>query len=80
MNTIQISLPDEMQEWIEHEVQAGGFATLSDYFRELVREAKLRQELENQLIAGLNSGEPQKATSQWWAALHSEIEREQAAL
>jgi putative addiction module CopG family antidote len=79
MATIHISLPDEMQEWVEHEVQAGGFATPSDYVQELLREAKVRQELETQLIAGLDSGEPQKATPQWWADLHLEIKGEQDA-
>ena len=74
MNTIQISLTDEIQKWIEREVQIGGFATLGDYVQELVREAKERQEVEDQLLNGLQSGELQNATPQWWRELRTEIE------
>jgi len=73
MSTMNISLPDDMKSWVDEEVQNGGFASASEFFRQLVRDAKARKEsevrrarLETLLIEGVESGEPQAATMEWW--------------
>lgn len=82
MSTINISLPDEMQSWVEEEVRAGGFDGAGEFFRQLVREAKARKEtqkrqteLEALLIEGIES-EPEVADARWWSDLRAEMETE----
>ena len=37
MKSINISLPDAMRDYIEKQVADGGYSTISEYFRDLVR-------------------------------------------
>ncbi|WP_248850555.1 type II toxin-antitoxin system ParD family antitoxin [Thiomicrospira microaerophila] len=57
MATMNISLPDQMKNWVEESVQSGLYANASDYVRDLIRQdhqkmAALRQAL----IEGEKSG------------------------
>lgn len=59
MATMNISLPDPLRIFVEERVSAGGYSTVSEYFRELVRLDQKRQaeeRLELLLVEGLNSG------------------------
>jgi antitoxin ParD1/3/4 len=40
---MNISLPKAMKEFVESEVAAGGYSTVSEFIRELVREAQKRK-------------------------------------
>lgn len=83
---MNISLPDEMRAWVEDEVKGGGFSSASEYFRQLVREAKARKadgeaarkkaELRALLLEGLESGPAQPMTKEWWADLLEEVDGE----
>jgi len=80
MSTMNISLPEEMRSWVEEEVQRGGFASASEYFRQLLRDARARQDEQAQrarlqafLIQGIESGQVQDADASWWEALRSEV-------
>ena len=58
---MNISLPDQMKNWVEESVQTGFYANASDYVRDLIRQdhqkmAALRQAL----IEGEHSGEAHK--------------------
>jgi antitoxin ParD1/3/4 len=60
--TIDISVPQSMAEYIEHEVASGEFASTSDFFRTLVREHQSRRgrtgdDLRGMIREGLESGE-----------------------
>lgn len=37
MATMNISLPDEMKEWVEQQAATGRYANVSDYIRDVVR-------------------------------------------
>lgn len=37
MATMNISLPDQMKEWVDERVEDGSYASASDYMRDLVR-------------------------------------------
>ena len=37
MATMNVSLPDEMKEWVEAQAANGRFANVSDYIRDVVR-------------------------------------------
>lgn len=74
MTTMNISLPDDMKAFIEHEVAQEGYASASEYFRDLIREAQRRKaklELEAKLAEGLQGPQTRMTRKDWQA-----IERE----
>ena len=57
MASMNISLPDEMKNWVEENVQTGRYSNASDYMRDLIREDHRKlEELRAALIEGENSG------------------------
>ena len=76
MQTMNISLPDPLKQFIEEQVSAGGYSSTSEYMRELVRadqKRKARQELEEILLTALRSGEPTDVTPEMWEELRAKI-------
>ncbi|MBR8834598.1 MAG: type II toxin-antitoxin system ParD family antitoxin [Stigonema ocellatum SAG 48.90 = DSM 106950] len=69
MKSINISLPDGMRAYVEEQVADGGYSSISEYFRELVRldqKRKAKEHLETLLLEGLNSGSATPLTEQDW--------------
>jgi Arc/MetJ-type ribon-helix-helix transcriptional regulator len=55
-NIVNISLPAETVRQIKHEVKIGGYASVSEYFRHILRErheSQLLKELKRERSAGL---------------------------
>jgi antitoxin ParD1/3/4 len=78
MTSMNISLPDSMRQFVEVQVSNGAYGTISEYFRGLVREDKKRkaqEQLEELLLAGLNSGEATPMTEQDWTDIRAEVKR-----
>jgi antitoxin ParD1/3/4 len=76
MTTLNISLPDEMQEFIESQMASEGFASASEYLHSLIREAQKRrdnQTLEDKFRVALESGPATPMTSADWASLRREV-------
>jgi antitoxin ParD1/3/4 len=74
MTTMNISLPDEMKAFIEAQISQDGYASASEYFRTLVREAqkqKARQELQAKLLDGLQ-GPVSEMTREDWDSIRKE--------
>jgi antitoxin ParD1/3/4 len=68
MAIVNISLPDQMKNYIEERVKEGSFSSTSEYFRDLVREDQKRcsqTRLEMLLLEGLESGEPIDVTEDY---------------
>jgi antitoxin ParD1/3/4 len=58
MQTMTISLPSDMREYIDNRTQTGGFGNASEYVRDLIRrerDRRAQQLLEEQLINNLRS-------------------------
>ena len=58
MQSMNISLPDAMMQFVEEQVAAGAYASASEYMRDLVRAEQKRQakqQLEQVLLESLNS-------------------------
>jgi antitoxin ParD1/3/4 len=75
METIDISLPVSMKEFIEEQVADGGYKTVSDYVQALVREdqkRKAQEKLEALLLEGLE-GEGTVVTEAWWEEFRSRV-------
>ena len=76
MPTMNISLPENLKEFVESQVQSGSYASVSEFMRELVRreqKARSREELEKQLLEGLNSGDGIEATPEMWRELRQDV-------
>jgi antitoxin ParD1/3/4 len=55
--TMNISLPEALRDFVEEAVSAGGYSSVSEYMRELVRQAKAAKDLEDRLLAALDSAD-----------------------
>jgi|APSaa5957512622_1039677.scaffolds.fasta_scaffold161797_1 antitoxin ParD1/3/4 len=55
MATLNISLPDQLREYINLRVGSGEFQSASDYLRDLIRHDK--EHLERLLVEGVDGGE-----------------------
>jgi antitoxin ParD1/3/4 len=76
MTSLNVSLPEPMKAFIEEEVKRGRFSTPSEFVRALVREkqeARLREDLEQQLLEGLRSGKPTAMTTKDWDDIRARV-------
>lgn len=60
MATMNISLPDQMKDWVETRLENASFSNTSDYVRHLIRRDQEREqaiaELQAEVDKGLESG------------------------
>ena len=67
MATLNISIPDNMREWIKSQTESGKYTSASDYLRDLIRtDQRTREDLDNMLVEGLESGVAIEADSKYW--------------
>ena len=57
MNSMNITLPDPMKEWVKQQVAEGRYASASDYMRDLIRRDQEYKAKRNALIRALVEGE-----------------------
>jgi antitoxin ParD1/3/4 len=74
MTTMNISLPDTLKEFVDHQVGVRGFGTSSEYVRELIRKDQDRQQLRGVLMAGAQSAPVGPADSTYFAQLRSRVQ------
>ena len=75
MQTMNISLPDQLKEFVDDQVGSGRYSSVSEYVRDLIRGDEKRQaqeRLEAMLMEGIQSGEPTEMTRQDWADIRQE--------
>jgi antitoxin ParD1/3/4 len=78
MDTMNISLPDPMKEFVDELVRQGNYSSASEYVRELIREDRKRREkeqLEALLLEGLESGPASEMTAADWEAIRQEVQQ-----
>ncbi len=74
MSTVNVSLPDQMNEWVEERVKEGRYATAGDYLRDLIRrDQNQREALVRALIEGEQSGTSARTVAQIAAAARTNI-------
>lgn len=70
MATMNVSLPDQMKEWVESQIESGAFSNTSDYVRALIRRDQeyhdKREVLIKALIAGEESGTSKRTLEDIW--------------
>ena len=60
MQTMNISVPDPLKEFVDHQIADGRYSSVSEYIRELIRQDEKRKaesRLEALLLEGLESDE-----------------------
>jgi antitoxin ParD1/3/4 len=66
MQTMNISLPDPLKEFVDHQIAEGRYSSVSEYIRDLIRDDEKRKaenRLEALLLEGLE-GEDSELTRQ----------------
>ncbi|WP_295392777.1 type II toxin-antitoxin system ParD family antitoxin [uncultured Thiodictyon sp.] len=74
MQTVNISLPDPLKQFVDGQVAQGRYSSASDYVRELIcadEKRKAEETLEAALLEGLNSPES-PLTPEDWTAMRTE--------
>ena len=74
MQSMNISLPDPLKQFVDGQIAQGRYSSASEYVRELIRadeKRKAEEQLEAKLLEGMNSPES-KLTSADWRALRKE--------
>jgi antitoxin ParD1/3/4 len=78
MQTMNISLPDPMKQYVDEQVAVGEYSSVSEYMRQLVRadqKRNAREQLEQTLLASLQEGELEQATPEFWSTLRAEFDK-----
>jgi antitoxin ParD1/3/4 len=78
METMNISLPENLKGFVDARVKAGGYSSVSEYVRDLVREDQKRhtqEHLEALLLDATRSGPGRAFAKKDWEALRRELAR-----
>lgn len=73
MATMNISLPDNLKDFVDEQVAERGYSTSSEYMRELIRREKDRQHLRKLLLDGAGSPLEGPADEAYFERLHARI-------
>ena len=81
MQTMNISLPDPLKQFVDGQIAQGRYSSASEYVRELIRadeKRKAEDKLEALLLEGLNSPESALKGSTWAAVRKEALAQLQA--
>jgi antitoxin ParD1/3/4 len=68
MQSMNISLPDPLKQFVDGQISLGRYSSVSEYVRELIRadeRRKAEEQLEAKLLEGLNSAESALTPADW---------------
>jgi antitoxin ParD1/3/4 len=81
MQSMNISLPDPMKQFVDGQVAQGRYSSASEYMRELIRadeKRKAEDQLEALLLEGLNGADSEMTPVDWNALRQEAIARLEA--
>jgi len=70
MDTMNIALPESMKQFVQERVGRGGYGSVSEYVRELIRADQKRsveERIDALLLEGLDSGASFPIDAEYWA-------------
>ncbi len=70
MQSMNISLPDTLKQYVDGQISTGRYSSASEYVREVIRadeKRKAEEQLEAKLLEGLNSAESALTPADWSA-------------
>lgn len=68
MQSMNISLPDPLKQFVDGQLSSGRYSSASEYVRELIRadeKRKAQDQLEAKLLEGLSSAESELTPADW---------------
>lgn len=77
--TMNISLPDELREFVEQQVRDRAFGSTSEYVRELIRKQRDVEKLRGLLLQGRDSGPPELVDDGWFNELRARVKSKSSA-
>ena len=81
MESMNISLPEPLKQFVDGQISTGRYSSASEYVRELIRadeKRKAAEELETKLLEGLRSPESELTKADWKAIRSEALARVQA--
>lgn len=82
MATMNVSLPNQMKDWVEAQTQSGQYSNSSDYVRDLIRRDQERQakiaHMQRLVDEGLASGISTRSKDEIFEGARSRIEASRA--
>ena len=69
METMNVALPESMKHFVQERVSEGGYSSVSEYIRDLIRADQKRnahERIDTLLLEGLDSGKPLAVTPEYW--------------
>jgi antitoxin ParD1/3/4 len=76
MLNVSVSLPDHLKDLIEAKVLEGGYGDSSQYLYHLICQdiaQTVPENLEQQLLEGLESGKSIEVTDEWWEQKRTQL-------
>jgi antitoxin ParD1/3/4 len=76
METMNIAVPEGLQEFVQARVAQGGYGSVSEYVRELIRadqKQQAREVLEAEILKGGRSGQSMPMTAEDWDEIRNEV-------
>ncbi|AAM36012.1 conserved hypothetical protein [Xanthomonas citri pv. citri str. 306] len=71
MATMNISLPDELKQFVDQQVAEHAYGSSSEYLRELIRKQRDIEQLRGVLLGGANSGPAVAAEAGFFNAMQA---------
>jgi antitoxin ParD1/3/4 len=75
MNTIKISLSDNLKSFVDEQVSHRGYGSSSEYVCDLLRKDQGRQQLNKLLLAGASSKPTQPITTAYFDGLRDKVRK-----
>jgi antitoxin ParD1/3/4 len=75
---MNIAIPKQLKSFVQRQVERRGYASVSEYVRDLIRGDQERQAiavLESAILKGLDSGPATPMTKQDWQDIREEVKR-----
>ena len=73
MATMNISLPDELKQFVDAQVAEHAYGSASEYLRELIRKQRDVEKLRQMLLDGANSGPAEPVTPETFKRMRREL-------
>ena len=81
MQSMNISLPDPLKQYVDGQISTGRYSSASEYVRELIRADEKRraeEQLEAKLLEGLSGAESELTAADWSAVRKEALAKIQA--
>lgn len=78
MESMNISLPEPLKQFVDGQISTGRYSSASEYVRELIRadeKRKAEEQLGAKLLEGLNSAESELTPADWNALRKEALDR-----